>query len=1850
MAIDLSNIGPGSATSQQLAKQRRQRLAAAKARPVAGPGATGLGIGGNTGLQYKPHNVFKGSTPAPSTTLTPNQPSYTDNVFSNIDTMLFRDRLAPARAFLESEGHAFKFNPRDIQGMIRSGFVTYGKGGNMKYPRLTTSANLPALNELLRTNYVQRGNKFVRVNKNLQVTPNTASYLAFGGLSDDTAGAVDKISQGKVVRMAASPALDYQRVPTLGEGKDKGINYGKMADAYVKDQEQMTTWQSKIEKKIAKEGGSALWNKIMSGDYTPQDVQNLRQYMYSPNGEYGDAQEQFIQETLLNNQGSAPRELLKQRTADTIQNLMDENQKARDKALETFSQDTADMVKTHFGPQFSSQQQFDNLVAQINGGQGAYIPTYVVDQIMRDGAGDYVPDSKVTGGKRFVPAPLRGFTEAQKASLIDAVIAAQDKGYAVPPGLSQYLDPMYNSLTDSTKEKYQPTAENSGGSFNLLDTLYNLAGQGQKTNVTGVKTTGTPDFLQTASGAANIGLVAQQAAASSSFLAPTKNPDMLQWLGNWVKSPARAGLGLMPGMYYMATEPGTTSKAILSDYWSTYTNWDNFKARVEEDPLAPVMDVLSLVDGAGLAFKGAQIASATGRLAKAGKVAEVGRETGMFHGPIQPGQEWKLFDPTYNPAIDEIVPPKGAEVPTTNIGISRTDYAALMRKVALGDEVAKMQLESLLPKGTNASNSLVMPTFMDRAAGFFEPRYKFVTRDDGNKVVVDQARRQVLQDQIEGTTIRFSGNPLVRARQRAWFTAQTRGGQMSGRIANLPLLGYNYRFDKAMNSSHLSEAEAVRREMGMLNLYHKAIDEMKLNDIEQQVIMDSVAGGGYSPAVYAGIIRKRLAEEAKGMTEPTREFLQAELKRFEDPEFLRKYGDTERDLIHAESPRGQELAKARQTMLMLLEKQNRLLSSFDSPAAIQAALTAYAPLTTAAALNPIDIMKELGSDADNLAMFNPNWHLAEQQKVYAERFVFEDGQFRPITPKDTEHYAMLDQMEKDMAYIRQDHSFRNLGGHPFFVVDEVIRGADGAPMLVRGRRLRLDGKRLEDYSLERSPLIDETPLVIPASAIVPNEKGVMTLTRDQAASQLHIGAVNAMNKIFPNVRDFVDKISPTSVNTAETFKQMENRNIVVASGLQDYHLKVQFKAHESYLRRRVSDDWQRFFETTAYPVRVGDFDSKNMVATKTAKLFEDRATAEAYAANYNSVGAVEPGTVSEVTVGGKTMYKTSLRYFDVMKNTVQEQKSNVLRTTDDFEKDYLNTTDDLKFLDPNEIIMVVPRPTWQKFKASQLAVDAAMKEVFFPTGRKAAGLFSTIFKLGALSLNPKFIPQSIVGSTVMVGMGSPELMPRTMAGLFQYAARRAGNKITKTEADAFSHHVDDFEYMTRSMPHDFENVYHQDAADGFLKKLGDSRLAKWTVYNGYTMVFAFESNMRVALMRAAAMKYPGFKSLMKSSMAKDRAARGLPDLGLETLSPFQAAFEMLRDPASPLHDPNFVNQISHTADGVLGNYRDFSATEKAVRNYLIPFYAWQRHSALFTKRLVEERPLAANAAYNLGNYGFERVTAAGGVPDWLYESVPMPDELQKILELNPLANNRLGLGSINPVSTTTDLFTVAGSLFAGQGFVPSTKNVFDYTNPYINNIIAQTTGVDPRTGIPLSAEEKQKGFIQRTLGTFEGFPAIAAIANAFKSYDDLNARRGLTSADDIFQDPNDPNSKLSIPQDKLTEKFTPTSKAGLFNLVSPVRAMSLNSEALVANYRKQMADKGQPLPKIAKDQTRLEKYTSALLNWKRKAEWIQQYWMPAYGKDPVLSQRVQAALAKEFPDLPANFPPELYNQIMGGAG
>ena len=1903
MAIDLSNVGPGGATQSSVAKARRERLARRKKRPITGPGAAGLGIGPEQGIVNAQGDVYMTSPAVRSFTqnvvdMQKRPGSYGQYLFQNVDTMLFRDRMAPARQWLENGGKDFKITAKDQEDMIRGGILTYGKAEGMPYAVPSVTANLQGFNQFLRDNFTQgKSGKWQRQEpkKGLTVSDTATQLLTYGGIAggDPTTietAAVDFVS-GKRTRNPRAIGTSFENIPTKGTGENKTADYGKMANTFKKDKEQETKFFTRIAKQVSKKGGDAVWNKILTGEYTPQDVKNLRQYMYSPDGEYGQAQEKFISQKLLG-QKFNPMAQVAADSAEAYIDLQESNAKQGAKDLETRNKKVAENTATYFNPQLTPEEKFYNMVSMIEGSgefptrMGDYIPTSIINEIMRDGVGHYVDDPSVNGGKRFVEAPMRGLNDGQKTYLLQAVAnaveaaeAAGEKESPIPPALVPYIEQIQKELQQKSVPAKKKAVEDAG----FLSDLWNIGTsefapapkdwnwsrilgieESKKFDAAGReiprRQQSVPEQVFNVTGEEVMGAV--QPMLTSSYLTPTPSAeaDAGDVAVNALKSAATFGVGFMPGLYYLASDPNTVIPAIAKDYAHRYGSWDNFKQSFKEDPLTPLLDAIALVSGVGMGAKAAQIGVSGMRLsaARAAAVPRQAARTGkggrVAYSDLTNAErvdfdaasaEWRAAgaDPATRPVPEQFLSTVQG-VPGSK-GISTLEYAALAR-AAVNDPVARLRLNALLPRGTNGSNSLANPTAMDRAAAFFQPRYKFVSRADGNKVIEDEDMAMVLNPNMALEGVRLTGNPVNRAMQNVFLTAQMRGGKMSPRIANMRLLGFNYRFDKAKEVSNLTEAEAIRREFAMLNLYQKAIDKMKLTDEEQMVVFDELSGGAYSPAIRAATLRKSLRERAKtGMDTQEIQFKELELTKLESEGFLRDYAKAKSEMLDGVSERGKQLHNAQMALMMQMEKQNRLVSAFDSPEAIEYALRAYAPILEAARLRPEHIMEELGTAGENLGSFNPNYHFTEQLRTMAEGSVFEDGKLRPVKAGD-EVKPIVDRMEQDMERMRSDTSFRDLAGNPFFIVDEVIPDSAGNPIAVSGRRLRIDGEFLENDSFERMPLIDREPLLLPYSSFLGDGKGkVTTMDAATASKQLHVGATNSMNQVYPNVRDMVDKISDRSLKGKESYANRRNRNVVVATGMQDYHLKVQFDAHRAYLRRRVEEGWTKFFEDEALPVYVRDFDPNTQVPIKTQKIFDTEEEAQIYAGTYNELGAVERGEVNAREYKGKTVFVTTMKYFDTMMNTIMEQRTKNLGTVDDYQNDFIMGLKEIPKLNPDEIIMVIPKTTYRKFSNTQADIDKAIKESLGMLAT-SADLLSDLFKIATLSMNPRFIPQNVVGSTMMLGMGAPELFPQAMAALLTQAARKGKRVIKREQYDIFSHHMDDFNYMTRVMPHDFlDNVFYKDRAEGILGRMGDSSLAKYTIFNGYTAVFAFESNMRAAIMRAAALKYPGFKAVMRAQETADFAKAGLPDLGMETLSPFQAAFEIMRTT-----DPTFLHSVRHTADGILGNYRDFGPVEQAVRNYLIPFYAWQRHSALFTKRLFQERPLTANAAFQLGNYGFERVTAAGGIPEWMYESVPMPEQLADILELAPDRMNRLMLGSLNPFSTTTDGIMAAGGMFAGQGMIPSGKGLFDYTSPFVNAIIEQGTGISTFTGRPLTDEEKAKGLGERFLSLFAGFPAIATAVNAFKTASELNQFAGSRgNPESILVNPDDPDSKLSIPGDKLTEKFTSTSWAGIFNTFMPVRAVSLDPEELVRSYKREASERGIDVNGRKYESTPLIKHTRALAEWKRKRDYVLNVWMPQFGSSyPELASRVIGRLAMERPDTPDYYPQDLYDRVMGG--
>ena len=1878
----------------------------------------------------RPNTMFKSTTP-----------SYANYGRQGIDTMTDSDRFGKTYAWNTKSTQAFPMTQGEIKDLIDAGLMTYGRKGDMKYDVPAVTINPMAWEQFLDDNFTYKNDRYVRKNKDLYINDTLKQVAMYGAATEnpDLVKVKDDWKGGKRTRGPRSIGYNFENIPTRGEGESAKINYKEMGDQYKRDAKEMLEYQQKLPKQIDRKGGAALWNKILTGEYTRQDVENLRQYMYSPRGEYGDVQERFIESFLTGEASVDPTAIVLEESFNRVEEVAGENAERRAKENSALQREMAKTREEYFNSSIDPETKFYNLIDRILMGEGGKIPNGVIEQIMRQGVGTMTDDPLVTGGKRFNPAPMRSLSEPQKASLIDAVMQADSRGLDIPYALYPYINGLIKELES---KGYAGTTEMVGEGEDEGGLLTGGPGPGTilkrflriedavKTDEWGRDVPlSTPEMLFNVSSQEVMDWADNTLGASWLASDSVEDPTLGGYALNAPKSVARFGLGFMPGLYTFASDPIETLEAGVQYYKDTYTSWDNFKKVLYEDPLMPVLDALALTSGIGLLAKGGQIASASARLGRVKRASALATaekasriqvrdltrsERKAYTDAIKAYDDLSAGEKrlTSRPVPAEFVAAAGTPEEAISIitrrreektaldpfkriemedegikGITGLEYASLARAAAGGDEAALIRLNALLPKGARGNNSITIPTRMDKAASFFEPRYKYVQREDGNITLVDEGLvKATKQGDPEYARFRMSGQPISRWLQEITFKAQVKGGKASPRIANIPLLGFNYRFDKAKMEGDYAVVEALRREFAMTNAYAHGLEKLKLNDIEMQVVMDDLSGGMYAPGVYRASINNRLKSDADGsdpLTADSRALLENELRMLSDEQFLTRYARTVEQLLEGQTTQARKLRQAHAIVRIMLEKQNRILTATDSPAVIEGVLRAYAPIRNAVRGLPQHIRKELDGDLERVGALNPNFHFNEQLKVFSEDLVWDNGAYRPSTASDMA-YGPMSLVRTSMEYIAKNQSMRDQAGYPIVIVDEVIRGIDNEPLFVKARMLRLEGDIQPGGTLERAPFIDDKQLTLPASAFIPSEnmQGVRFFTPDEAVTHVDIAVTNGLNKLYPNVRDFTDKVSDTSINGPESFATRTNRNIVVASGLMDYHFKVQIDAHRATIRRRGLEGWQQFIEDTAVPMTIRDFQKNkgSFIAVGTYRFFDNEGDARAYAQAFDEVGAVEEGVVTPVNVNGRTRWRTQMNYVDVMKEAIREQRTKRVLGHKELERKYLLPLDEIKNMDPNETIMVIPRTTYNKFASSQRGIDKLVNDTLLG---KTGNIGSSLFKVMVLSMNPRFIPQNVVGSSMMVALGTPELFPQIMANMWQTAVRRSSgvpkaasrrllertmmsdrvpeslrvaaadaegrmaSPMTDREASIYSNHGDDFAYMTRVFSPDIEdNIYMQDRADSFLQSMGDSNLAKYSVYGGYTVVFAFEANMRVALMRAAAMEYKGFQALMRSNIAREFAKRGAPDIGFESLSRFQGAFEALRNPKSPFYDENFVNHVRYTADGVLGNYRDFTSWEKAIRNYVIPFYAWQRHSALFTKRLFQERPLTANAAFQLGNYGFEKVLEAGGIPEFMYEALPMPDALAEFLELNPERNNFLSFSPISPFSATTNATMDLGSFFLGSSRVPGAGSLLDYASPFITAFIEQQTGNSTLTGVSLSEDERGKSYGEKVLSMFSGFPAIAQIVNTFKSEYDLNQGRGR-NPEDIFKNPDDPSEGLSLPEEKFTEKFSPWSKAALWNLFSPVRAISLDPEAQVNQWRKERQARGLEVPEKERSKG-VERYVKHLLEWKRKREALDLWLAQNEATYPEMAEEARRQLARELRPAPEDFPMDLYRQIMGG--
>jgi hypothetical protein len=1167
--------------------------------------------------------------------------------------------------------------------------------------------------------------------------------------------------------------------------------------------------------------------------------------------------------------------------------------------------------------------------------------------------------------------------------------------------------------------------------------------------------------------------------------------------------------------------------------------------------------------------------------------------------------------------------------------------------------------------------------------------------------------------------IRFAGSPLARGAQKVTFFTQKKIAskaldneapkivqKTSEVLARLPLTGFNYRYSKAIREDVDSIGTMNQREM----LTHKMMEELidvdgehglgKLTDAEQLALMSQVSGKLYSPNILRSIIMRNLEMQRDmpgSIDDDLGKLLEFELAKMDSPEFMSEYEKVTNDMLSgAPTARGQRLLEARNVFRRKMDLAHHEAGIELDGLEIDALRRIYAPAISALRLEPESILREL-SDSDPLgvpaaqriAKFDDAIHMFETLRVFDQpstpkgetlRTRIDAGEFDDLTDANGQR-VFASRAEMNKAYdeimeayeiaadaLSSERVFRSKGGVPFVIVDDVFTNEFGSRM-VRVRMLRVRGESIDEMDFSRGPVTDSEAYVLPLEVFnrkprtrskdkrnIINFRGVekrdgMWEPDEAFREELTRASLNYTMKMFPDARDFTDKIGTETFKGPETFDQRVNEYTIAASGFLDYHLKTQFKAHMNAADRRFNKDIQRVIEDAAVPMTMASFNAAkgSYKALRTMKLFDSLEKAENYAGHPSLSGRTTPGEVIEVNVGGRTMYATKMRFVDASKVAMKEARERALLTADEWEKQLFEDANLGSFMNENDMVMAIPKSLSDSLTKSYERSSALSARILNGS--------TDIFKLMALSLNPRFVSQQIFGGAVMLMLTHPMQAGHVMAGFFQYGhrnmmrhAKRRGRNID----DSFVNHKEDYDILFNKFIRDFEdNIYMEDAQQAFWSQMGESasrasRYANETLKIGYTISFALEKNLRIAVLRESAKNFPGFKKFLDSDAVAERAAQGMPDLGYPEISKFNAAIDLLSDESSKFYNPMFLREIRHSADMVSGNYRDFTKAERAVRNTLIPFYAWTRHSAMFTKRLVQERPLTANAVYNVGNYGYEQIYERGGLPDWLLESVPMPTWVEEILGLDPAKENRVGFGSINPFGTMAKTVTTVGNAAFGGGLA-SPNSAFEFTNPFINAAIEQQTGKSLLTGAPNASANK--GLIAGTgFNLLTGLPLPNIIANAYKSEQQLNKLRGNENPADVFKDPNDPDSKLSIPEEKLNTKFPTFSPAGLFNTLAPARVYSVDPKQMGEAINREFEERG-----LEYEQNMIEykkgawRTIKALAKWKATRDHIEQVWMPEFGaSNPEMASRVLAQLKAEYPKIPDGFPNSMVAEVLSG--
>lgn len=819
-------------------------------------------------------------------------------------------------------------------------------------------------------------------------------------------------------------------------------------------------------------------------------------------------------------------------------------------------------------------------------------------------------------------------------------------------------------------------------------------------------------------------------------------------------------------------------------------------------------------------------------------------------------------------------------------------------------------------------------------------------------------------------------------------------------------------------------------------------------------------------------------------------------------------------------------------------------------------------------------------------------------------------------------------------------------------------------------------------------LVDETEVfTMPKEFFVRGKKGKRTIrleTPKQGKSLLETGSLNAMADIYPNARFYSEKVAETGPGGVRLNEKMVKTESVIAhSAIREHSLAQIVRSQYNYFVARVERDLSTLAESQAVLLPASQLTGLDPVVSgyrvlNNIRTFDNINDARGFARSRGVLDEFETmadlfeqGLLDEVGstidvpagMGIRRMPNGNIEF--IVRGGVEGWAPYAINESLR-QHSTLAAYRDVMYTDPVDIpdhgfVLAVPNQVDRQLSTLAIQGDDFATRLLSNPMLKGS---TNIFKWWVLNFNPKFISNNVLGGLTMMMIHNPSAAPKILMRAAQAIARKNGDA-------RMANIVRESDAVNRQLQYEFNhNVYRQDAnfrdnTPDTIRDLSNKHewFRKYIKNFGYTTIQAFEEFIR----RNVAIDYlrqdPTFNSFMLGDEVAEYVARGIDwdgnvRRGDDTITPFEAAVDLLLDRNSPYFNAELKHRMRYTTNTVSGNYHRFSATEQLLRNFLMPFYAWQRHSLTYTYRLAVDRPITTNVLYNVGQYGYVQASNSG-VPDWMMMTVPMPDTIKGMFGIED-EDFRIDMNALSPFATTGDMAGAAVRLLTGTDLGSS---VFEFSNPYVNAVIKDTLGVDPRTGrFDFSGEQTNKGFIRALYDTAKGIGKGSYIGRGKGLYDAVtveydkdslaNKYYSIDNAADILKNYEEGERfsewRLSVPEMRKAEGLVGNDAAAIMAALG-VSNYKVNLDALDEKQRGEVVG-AYVLNKVNEAQSveQANERLNGVENWQRRRDYVYQVWLPAAEAQGLPEEQIRLVLAKIEDEKPSDKKSTRLLQMMGG--